>query len=92
MFLPIPASARISSRAFYVHWSETNPWTNIARSLGVEIISDNGLWGGFDVFANGRRLSGEERSRRRGGFWRLSSVLDGEPTSMDMSFGEAARR
>jgi monoamine oxidase len=78
--------------AFYIHWSETNPWTEIAKNLGIEAISDNGLWGGFDVFSNGRRLTGEERSRRRGGFWRLASVLDGEPTDVDMSFGEAARR
>ncbi|MCA3640937.1 MAG: FAD-dependent oxidoreductase [Methylobacterium sp.] len=78
--------------AFYIHWSERNPWTEIAKNLGIEAISDSGLWGGFDVFSNGRRLSSEERSRRRGGFWRLSGVLDGEPASADMSFGEAARR
>ncbi|MCU0818516.1 MAG: FAD-dependent oxidoreductase [Beijerinckiaceae bacterium] len=78
--------------AFYIHWSETNPWTEIAKNLGTEAITDSGLWGGFDVFSNGRRLTGEERSRRRGGFWRLANVLDGEPTDVDMSFGEAARR
>ncbi|PPD14589.1 MAG: amine oxidase [Methylobacterium sp.] len=78
--------------AFYIHWAETNPWAEIAKSLQIEAISDSGLWGGFDVFSNGRRLTGEERSRRRGGFWRLANVLDGEPTAMDMSFGEAARR
>jgi monoamine oxidase len=78
--------------AFYIHWSEENPWTEIAKKLGVQTISDNGLWGGFDVFANGRPLSSDERSRRRGGFWRLSSALDGQPASTDMSFGEAARR
>lgn len=78
--------------AFYIHWSETNPWTGIAKTLGVPAITDSGLWGGFDVFANGRPLSSDERSRRRGGFWRLSSVLDNEAPGVDLSFGEAARR
>jgi monoamine oxidase len=77
--------------AFYIHWSESNPWTEIAKKLQIEAISDNGLFGGFDVFAHGRRLTGEERSRRRGGFFRLANVLDGEPQTTDMSFGEVAR-
>lgn len=78
--------------AFYIHWSEDNPWTGIAKKLGVAAIDDNNLWGGFNVFANGRPLSADERNRRRGGFWRLSSALDGQPPGADMSFGEAARR
>jgi monoamine oxidase len=78
--------------AFYIHWSETNPWTEIAKKLGVAAVDDSNFWGGFNVFADGRPLSPEERSRRRGGFWRLSSVLDGAPPGADMSFGEAARR
>jgi monoamine oxidase len=78
--------------AFYIHWSETNPWTEIAKKLGVAAVDDNNFWGGFNLFADGRPLSPEERSRRRGGFWRLSSVLDNEAPGVDMSFGEAARR
>lgn len=78
--------------AFYIHWSDENPWTEIAKSLAIPTIDDGTLWGGFNVFQNGRALSAEERSRRRGGFWRLSSVLDGKPDAVDMSFGDAARR
>jgi monoamine oxidase len=78
--------------AFYIHWSEDNPWTNIAKSLGIAAIDDNNLWGGFNVFKYGRPLSAEERSQRRGGFWRLSGALDGKPPETDMSFGDAARR
>lgn len=78
--------------AFYIHWSEDNPWTGIAKSLGVAAVDDSNFWGGFNVFANGRPLSSDERNRRRGGFWRLSSALDGQPPGADMSFGEAARR
>ncbi|CAN1552502.1 probable polyamine oxidase [Rhabdaerophilaceae bacterium] len=78
--------------AFYIHWSDENPWTEIARTLAVPVVDDSTLWGGFNVFSNGRPLNSEERSRRRGGFWGLSSALDGAPPEVDMSFGEAARR
>ena len=84
--------AAFEAGAFYIHWAERNPWTTVAATLGVETVNDNQFWGGFDVFRRGQRLSPEERMRRRGGFGRLSRILDDEPGHVDMSFGEAARR
>lgn len=92
VFTDASLGAAFEAGAFYIHWSDENPWTQIAKSLAVPVVDDNTLWGGFNVFSKGRPLSSEERDRRRGGFWRLSSALDGAPPETDMSFGDAARR
>jgi monoamine oxidase len=78
--------------AFYIHFAERNPWYDAARALNVELVDDNTLWGGFNVFRNGQPIPMEERSRRRGAFGRLSAALDNEAPGADLSFAEAARR
>lgn len=78
--------------AFYIHFSERNPWKPIAESLKVPLVDDSGLWGGFDVFRDGKPLPVEERARRRGVFGRLSDVMEGREATFDLSFAEAARQ
>lgn len=78
--------------AFYIHFSERNPWREIAGGLNVPCIDDGPLSGGFEVFRNGKPLPLEERGRRRGAFGRLSAAIDQGSAGDDLSFAEAARR
>ena len=78
--------------AFYIHFAERNPWSDVARAQRVELVDDNRLFGGFNVFRDGKPIPAEERSQRRGAFGRLSAAVDGEGAGADYSFGDAARR
>ncbi len=78
--------------AFYIHFAERNPWREVAETLKAELVDDNTLWGGFNVFRGGKPLPAEERSQRRGAFGRLSAAVDREEGGADLSFAEAARR
>ena len=78
--------------AFYIHFAERNLWREIAEAHRIELLDDNNLNGGFNVFRNGVALPQEERSRRRGAFGRLSAAVDEEGGGADFSFEEAARR
>lgn len=78
--------------AFYIHFGERNPWREIAEIHKFELVDDNTLWGGFNVFRKGQPIPAEERSRRRGAFGRLSMELEKEGRNVDLSFAEAARR
>lgn len=84
--------AGFEAGAFYIHFAERNPWRDIAEQHKFELVDDNGLWGGFNVFRHGQPLPAEERSRRRGAFGRLSMALEREGREVDLSFAEAARR
>lgn len=78
--------------AFYIHFAERNPWKQIAEGLKAELVDDNTLWGGFNVYRHGQPLPIEERIKRRGAFGRLSAAMDGAEQGSDLSFAEAARR
>lgn len=84
--VPFEAGAR------YIHFSERNPWREIAENLGVPLLDDDRLSGGFRVFRAGRPVLPEERTRRRGAFGRLSAMLDEADSPADLSFTEAAER
>ncbi|MCZ8377143.1 MAG: FAD-dependent oxidoreductase [Beijerinckiaceae bacterium] len=84
--------AGFEAGAFYIHFAERNPWREIAEQQKFELVDDNTLWGGFNVFRHGKPLPAEERSRRRGAFGRLSMELEREGRDADLSFAEAARR
>lgn len=84
--------AAFDAGAFYIHFAERNPWYEAAQALKFELVDDNTLWGGFNVFRNGRPIPMEERGRRRGAFGQLSAAVEREEAGADLSFAEAARK
>ena len=75
--------------ALYIHWSETNPWTQIAADLGVKTQSDSGGAGPFQLYEKGVRVPEAERGKRRAVFERLSTLLDEDTANVpDISFTE----
>lgn len=106
-FVVLEARDRIGGRAFtdtslgipydagaqYIHWAERNPWKNIADELGVPLAEDVRRSGSFQVFADGKPLSDEERRSRRGLFGTLDRALEeASRDGTDMSVAEAAQR
>lgn len=99
----LEARDRIGGRAFtdaslgvaydegaqFIHWSESNPWIGIAKSLGVAVEAERGGGSPPMVFENGRPLPDTERSRRRGAFSRLSHFTDYHEGEPDRSFADA---
>lgn len=61
--------------AMFIHWAERNPWTEIARELGV--ATPNESWGGgFQLFQNGSPMPAGDRARRRGAFGEIDRRLE----------------
>lgn len=61
--------------AMFIHWAERNPWTEIARELGVP-TPDESWGGGFQLFANGKPMAASDRTRRRGAFGEIDRRLE----------------
>jgi monoamine oxidase len=73
--------------ALYIHWSEKNPWRDIARELGFATQSDRD--DRFQSFDHGRSLPESDRRRRRQIFETLSQQVDAEPATVpDVSLVE----
>jgi monoamine oxidase len=67
--IPFDAGAR------YIHWGETNPWTQIAQEQSLALINDDALINGFEIYRNGSPLPQDERIQRRRGFSLFSQAL-----------------
>jgi monoamine oxidase len=74
----------------YIHWADRNPWTDIARDLGVATQPDASR-GPFRFFDKGAEQPPSLRGARRAAFQRLSALLEGDDVA-DVSIAEAARR
>ena len=61
--------------AMFIHWAERNPWTEIARELGVQTPSES-RGGGFQLFQSGKPMPAGDRARRRGAFGEIDRRLD----------------
>jgi monoamine oxidase len=74
--------------AMFIHWAERNPWTQIARELGVSTPEES--WGGgFQLFADGKPMAAGDRSRRRGVFSQIDQRLEGaDLQGRDLSIAE----
>ena len=87
-FVLVEARQRIGGRVFtdrslgepfdagavYIHWAERNPWTEVAKSLGVETREDKGGADAFQFFDHG--LPTIRNPRRRRAFEQISELLD----------------
>ncbi len=58
--------------AIYIHWAETNPWREIAQSLGVATLDSSSVPGSFRLFQNGETI---QRTNPRA-YERLSERFD----------------
>lgn len=74
--------------AMFIHWAERNPWTEIARDLGV--ATPNESWGGgFQLFQSGKPMPAGDRARRRGAFGEIDRRLEtADLQSRDLSVAE----
>jgi monoamine oxidase len=74
--------------AMFIHWAERNPWTEIARELGV--ATPNESWGGgFQLFQSGKPMPAGDRARRRGAFGEIDRRLEtADLQSRDLSVAE----
>ncbi|WP_236846501.1 MULTISPECIES: NAD(P)/FAD-dependent oxidoreductase [unclassified Bosea (in: a-proteobacteria)] len=74
--------------AMFIHWAERNPWTEIARDLGV--ATPNESWGGgFQLFQSGKPMPAGDRARRRGAFGEIDRRLETvDLQSRDLSVAE----
>lgn len=74
--------------AMFIHWAERNPWTEIARELGV--ATPNESWGsGFQLFQSGKPMPAGDRARRRGAFGEVDRRLDNaDLETRDLSVAE----
>lgn len=74
-FTDISLGPAYDAGAMYIHWAERNPWSDIARTLGVETAPEP--WGGgFRVFAEGRPMGDADRRRRRDAFRQIDRRLE----------------
>lgn len=101
-FVVLESRARIGGRLYtetalgapydagglYIHWSDANPWAQIARTLDVETVVDAPR-ANSRFFDRGVEAPSSSREIRRAAFRRLSVLLDGEKTA-DVSVLEAA--
>lgn len=74
--------------AMFIHWAERNPWTEIARDLGV--ATPNESWGGgFQLFQSGKPMPAGDRARRRGAFGEIDRRLEtADLQARDLSVAE----
>jgi monoamine oxidase len=77
--------------AAYIHFSADNPWTGIARELGVEALGGYRLWRGSTAYINGRPLTPEEADRRWRAMGKVSDAMSEVSERRDESFASAVR-
>ncbi|WP_236841872.1 flavin monoamine oxidase family protein [Bosea sp. PAMC 26642] len=71
--------------AMFIHWAEDNPWTSIAKDLGIDTPTET-RGGGFQVFADGRPMPETDRQKRRGVFGQIDDRLGtADLTARDLS-------
>jgi len=103
-FRLLEARARIGGRAFtdtslgapfdagaeIIHFAQHNPWTGLARELGVELDRSGGRMGGWQVHAGGKPLGVLDRARRWQTFREMEARLEAlHAAGRDISLAEA---
>ncbi len=77
--------------AAYIHFAETNPWSQIATDLGVDPQGGYRLWSGSIAFRNGVALDNEAMARRWDSMRRVSAAYDEIEERADVSLAQALR-
>ncbi len=77
--------------AAYIHFAETNPWSQIATELGVDPLGGYRLWGGSIAFRNGVPLDAEAMARRWESVGRVGDAYDEIEERADVSLAQALR-
>lgn len=101
-FMIIEARDRLGGRVFtdrslgepfdagaqFIHWSDRNPWREIASELGVQTTNE-GRRTAFLSFRDGHQTSDDERQRRRAAYQAFSALTDTvDPHDEDKSFAD----
>jgi monoamine oxidase len=75
--------------AAYIHFSDRNPWTQLAQELKTE--TRPGSWAGWSrAFVEGRPLSAEQAGRRSAAFSEVSMLIDDRDVDDgDLTFADA---
>jgi monoamine oxidase len=78
---------RWDAGALYIHWAERNPWTQLARDYGFDLVDPSTMSGG-SRFVD-RAAPTTTSGGRRGGFWSVQALFDMEAGEVpDVSFLE----
>jgi monoamine oxidase len=75
----------------YIHFAETNPWSQIATDHGVDARGGYRLWSGSIAYRNGVALDGEWAARRAGLLRSVSDAYDEVEERGDVSLAQALR-
>jgi monoamine oxidase len=75
--------------ATYIHFAETNPWTDIAAQQGVETSGGLRLWSGSVAYRNGVALSPEENAMRARAMQLVRDAYDEVEERHDVSMARA---
>ncbi len=75
----------------YIHFAETNPWSQIATDFGVDPRGGYRLWSGSIAYRNGVALDGEAMARRAGLQRAVSEAYDDVEERADVSLAQALR-
>ncbi len=75
----------------YIHFAETNPWSQIAADLGVEPRGGQRLWSGSIAYRNGVPLDVDNMTRRAGLQRSIAEAYDDVEERQDVSLAQALR-
>ncbi len=75
----------------YIHFAETNPWSQIATDLGVDPRGGYRLWSGSIAYRNGMALDPQAMARRSGLMRSVAEAYDDVEERADVSLAQALR-
>jgi monoamine oxidase len=75
----------------YIHFAESNPWSNIATELGVDPQGGYRLWAGSVAYRNGVAMTPEEQASRWANMRKVSEAYDEVEERADLSMSAALR-
>jgi monoamine oxidase len=73
----------------YIHFAETNPWSQIATEAGIEARGGYRLWSGSIAYRNGVALTPELAAARSAGMRKVAEAYDDIEERDDVSIAEA---
>jgi monoamine oxidase len=77
--------------AAYIHFADSNPWSDIAAEHGVDPLGGYRLWSGSIAYRDGVALSPEDGSRRWTAMRQVAEFYDDVDERQDLSMAQALR-